>query len=51
MPLGVTNGGKRVRAMMLIGGGEGWVPDPQRLLDLPCASEMVHSASLYVDQL
>lgn len=51
MHSGVTGRGKRIRALMLIGVGQGLGLDPQRLLDLACAVEMVHAASLYLDDL
>ncbi|MGI4777136.1 MAG: polyprenyl synthetase family protein [Janthinobacterium lividum] len=51
MHAGVTSSGKRIRALMLIGVGQGLGIDPVRLLDLACALEMVHAASLFLDDL
>lgn len=51
MHAGVTGGGKRVRALMLIGVCQGLGMNPARLLDLACAVEMVHAASLYLDDM
>jgi len=51
MQAGVVQGGKRVRALMLIGVCRGLGLDPLPLLDLACSLEMIHAASLSIDDL
>ena len=48
---GVLGAGKRVRPLMLMGVRHGLGEDPMHLIDAACAVEMVHAASLFLDDL
>ena len=48
---GVLGAGKRVRPLMLMGVRHGFGEDPMQLIDAACAVEMVHAASLFLDDL
>ncbi len=51
MRYGVLAPGKRVRPMLLLLAARGLGVDPRGLLDVACALEMVHAASLFLDDL
>ena len=51
MRYGVLAPGKRVRPMMVLLAARGLGADPRDLLDVACALEMVHAASLFLDDL
>lgn len=51
MRTSLLSGGKRIRPMLLVLAGRGLGSDSPALLDLGCAVEMVHSASLVLDDL
>lgn len=48
---GLLGPGKRIRPLMTIGVSLGLEQDPKILLDIACAIEMVHAASLFLDDL
>ncbi len=48
---GVLAPGKRTRPLMMLLAGRGFGVDTPALLDVACAIEMVHTASLFLDDL
>lgn len=48
---GILGKGKRIRPLLLVAVCEGFEQDPMSLLDVGCALEMVHVASLFLDDL
>lgn len=51
MRYGVLAPGKRVRPLLLLLAARGFGMDPDQVLDAACALEMVHAASLFLDDL
>src|SRR3954466_12192920 len=48
---GLLGPGKRIRPLMTLSVSLGFGQDPMKLLDVACALEMVHAASLFLDDL